>query len=99
MLRCIVSSYRTTRTKKKLNVHSVMDTSYPDDNKLLLIIADGNITGKGERSSTPEILARILGYTMSPNDKVYSCASIGELTENRAKLQYGKRGYAHALRL
>jgi chitin synthase len=72
-----------------------MDTSYPDDNKVLLVIADGNITGKGERCSTPETLAKILGYTMNPNDKVYKCKSIGELTENRAKLQYGK--YDHAL--
>jgi hypothetical protein len=88
---------KTNHTNNKLNVHSVMDTSYPDDNKLLLVIADGNITGKGERCSTPETLAKILGYTMNPNDKVYSCASIGELTENRAKLQYGKCGCAHAL--
>jgi len=78
-----------------LGIDSVMDTSYPDDNKVLLVIADGNITGKGERCSTPETLAKILGYTMNPNDKVYKCKSIGELTENRAKLQYGK--YDHAL--
>jgi hypothetical protein len=37
-----------------------MDTSYPDDNKVLLVIADGNITGKGERCSTPQTLAKIL---------------------------------------
>ena len=74
-----------------------MDTSYPDDNKVLLVIADGNITGKGERCSTPETLAKILGYKMNPNDRVYNCKSIGELTENRAKVQYGTCGYAHAL--
>jgi hypothetical protein len=34
---------------------------------------------------------------MNPNDKVYSCASIGELTENRAKLQYGKCDHSHVL--
>ena len=74
-----------------------MDTSYPDDNKVLLVIADGNITGKGERCSTPETLAKILGYKMNPNDRVYNCKSIGELTENRAKVQYGTCGNAHAM--
>mmetsp|Transcript_3655 Transcript_3655/g.8103 ORF Transcript_3655/g.8103 Transcript_3655/m.8103 type:complete len:1279 (-) Transcript_3655:212-4048(-) len=70
-------------------IGSVMDTSYPDDNKVLLVVADGNITGKGETYSTPEVLAKILGYTMNPSDRTYKCKSIGDLTENRAKLFYG----------
>lgn len=85
----MVPCYNEGDKELRKTIDSVMDTSYPDDNKVLLVIADGNITGKGERCSTPETLSRILGYKMNPNDKLYSCKSIGELTENRAKIQYG----------
>ena len=46
---------------KELNktIKSVTDTTYPDDNKCLIAIADGQITGKGEPASTPQILGRI----------------------------------------
>ena len=71
-------------------IDSVMDTSYPDDNKVLLVVADGNITGKGENLSTPQTLSKILGYKMSSKDHMYNCKSIGDLTENRAKLYYGE---------
>ena len=86
----MVPCYNEGDKELRKTIDSVMDTSYPDDNKVLLVIADGNITGKGERMSTPETLAKLLGYKMdSKEGKVYNCKSIGELTENRAKIQYG----------
>ena len=85
----MVPCYNEGNKELRKTIDSVMDTSYPDDNKVLLVVADGNITGKGERISTPETLSRILGYKMSPKDKSYKCKSIGHLTENRAKLYYG----------
>ena len=68
---------------------NLKDTTYPDDNKVLFVVADGNITGKGEKISTPETLSRILGFEMKSSDKSYKCKSIGELTENRAKVYHG----------
>ena len=85
----MVPCYNEGNKELSKTIDSVMDTSYPDDNKVLLVVADGNITGKGEKRSTPDVLARILGYTMSPSDKSYKCKSIGDLTDNRAKLYYG----------
>ena len=85
----MVPCYNEGNKELSKTIDSVMDTSYPDDNKVLLVVADGNITGKGEKRSTPDVLARILGYTMSPTDKSYKCKSIGDLTDNRAKLYYG----------
>lgn len=86
----MVPCYNEGDKELRKTIDSVMDTSYPDDNKVLLVIADGNITGKGERMSTPETLAKLLGYKMdSKEEKIYNCKSIGELTENRAKIQYG----------
>ena len=66
-----------------------MDTTYPDDNKVLLVIADGNVTGKGEKMSTPDTLAKLLGFKQSHTDRAYECNSIGELPANRAKIYYG----------
>ena len=85
----MVPCYNEGDKELRKTIDSVMDTSYPDDNKVLLVIADGNITGKGERMSTPETLAKIFGYKTDSKGKVYSCKSIGDLTENRATIQYG----------
>merc|ERR1711966_544848 len=85
----MVPCYNEGDKELRKTIDSVMDTSYPDDNKVLLVIADGNITGKGERISTPETLAKILGFTINPSDKAYKCTSIGNITENRATLHYG----------
>ena len=93
----MVPCYNEGDKELRKTIDSVMDTSYPDDNKCLLVIADGNITGKGEKMSTPETLAKLLGYKMNPNEKVYNCKSIGELTENRAKIKYGMNTVIHAL--
>ena len=85
----MVPCYNEGDKELRKTIDSVMDTSYPDDNKALLVIADGTITGKGERMSTPETLAKIFGYKTDSKGKVYSCKSIGDLTENRATIQYG----------
>jgi len=85
----MVPCYNEGDKELRKTIDSVMDTSYPDDNKVLFVIADGNITGKGERFSTPETLSKILGYKMSPSDRTYKCKSIGDITENQAKLHYG----------
>jgi len=85
----MVPCYNEGDKELRKTIDSVMDTTYPDDNKVLLVVADGNITGKGEKMSTPDTLAKILGYKQSPTDRAYDCKSIGELTANRAKIYYG----------
>ena len=86
----MVPCYNEGDKELRKTIDSVMDTTYPDDNKVLLVVADGNITGKGERMSTPQTLAAILGYKERSNDRTYNCKSIGHITENRAKLYYGE---------
>ena len=85
----MVPCYNEGDKELRKTIDSVLDATYPDTNKVLLVVADGNITGKGERMSTPETLSKILGYKMSLNDRMYKFQSIGDLTENRAKLHYG----------
>jgi len=85
----MVPCYNEGDKELRKTIDSVMDTTYPDDNKILFVVADGNITGKGEKMSTPDTLAKILGYKQRHTDRAYDCKSIGELTENRAKIYYG----------
>ena len=87
----MVPCYNEGDKELRKTIDSVMDTTYPDDNKVLLVVADGNITGKGENMSTPDTLSRILGFKQNKADRAYDCKSIGELTENRAKLYYGTK--------
>lgn len=86
----MVPCYNEGDNELRKTISSVMDTSYPTQNKVLVIVADGNITGRGEEMSTPDVLAELLGYDTSPSDTIHKCKSIGDLSENRAKLYYGK---------
>jgi chitin synthase len=71
-------------------IDSVMGTTYPEENKVIFIIADGVVTGAGQELSTPEHLAEILGFEMDPhNDELYGYESIGLLTENKARVYHG----------
>lgn len=70
-------------------INSVLKTEYPEENKMILVIADGIITGKGEVSSTPEILAKIFGFEINADDISYEYQSIGEIPCNRARVYSG----------
>jgi cellulose synthase/poly-beta-1,6-N-acetylglucosamine synthase-like glycosyltransferase len=93
----MVPCYNEGDKELRKTIDSIMDSTYPDDNKVLLVVADGNITGKGEKMSTPDTLAKILGYKHSHTDRAYDCESIGDFTANRAKIYYGTYGdpYGH----
>jgi chitin synthase len=43
-------------------VESLATTDYPDDRKLLFVIADGIITGSGEKMSTPDICLSLMHF-------------------------------------
>eukprot|EP00984_Skeletonema_dohrnii_P021803 scaffold10974_cov207-Skeletonema_dohrnii-CCMP3373.AAC.8 len=71
-------------------IDSVLGTTYPEENKVVFIIADGVVTGAGQDMSTPEHLAEILGFEMDPgNDEEYDYDSIGLLTSNKARVYHG----------
>ena len=56
----------------------------------MVVIADGNITGKGESMSTPMTLSRILGFDIDDKeDSSYAYKSIGNITNNRANVYSG----------
>lgn len=52
----VVTCYSEGREGLKSTIESLCETDYPDDQKMLFIVADGLITGSGNDKSTPEIL-------------------------------------------
>ena len=52
----MVPCYNEGDNELRKTIKSVLNTSYPDENKVLLMVADGLVTGDGEDMSTPEHL-------------------------------------------
>lgn len=71
-------------------INSILESNYPSDHKVLVVVADGIITGRGEYFNTPATLARLLGFSLdSKRDQAYAYKSIGDVTENRASVYSG----------
>ena len=86
----MVPCYNEGDKELRKTINSVVETHYPSDNKVMVVVADGNITGKGESMSTPKILSKILGFDIDENeDASYAYRSIGTLRENRANVYSG----------
>lgn len=85
----MVPCYNEGELELRKTIDSVVATSYPGQNKVLLVVADGLITGKGERASTPQHLARILGFHPTKYDRSYAYSSIGRAAENSAYVYHG----------
>ena len=52
----VITCYSEGEEGLRATIESLVETEYPDDQKLLFIVADGLIHGSGEAKSTPEIL-------------------------------------------
>ncbi|CAB4387732.1 unnamed protein product [Rhizophagus irregularis] len=93
----MVPCYSEGYESMKASFDSLVATDYPDQNKILFIIADGNITGSGNDKSTPDILLDfIVPYNENfDNVRAKSYLSIGEGTKrhNMAKVYIGHYQY------
>jgi cellulose synthase/poly-beta-1,6-N-acetylglucosamine synthase-like glycosyltransferase len=85
----MVPCYNEGDAELRKTIKSILNTDYPDENKVLVVVADGIITGRGEWINTPRTLANLLGFELSKRDKAYSYKSIGTKTENKASLYHG----------
>ncbi len=68
----------------------MLNTSYPDENKVLFMVADGLVTGNGEDMSTPEHLSNILGFDIDEfEDERFEYECIGVVhTKNRPRVYH-----------
>jgi chitin synthase len=60
----MVPCYNEGEKELRKTINSILDSNYPPDHKVLMVVADGIITGRGEYFNTPATLARLLGFTL-----------------------------------
>jgi chitin synthase len=87
----MVPCYNEGDNELRKTIKSVLNTTYPDENKVLFMVADGIVTGDGEDMSTPEHLANILGFDIDEfEDDTFEYDCIGvTLTKNRSRVYHG----------
>ncbi len=89
---CLVTCYSEGEESLRTTLDSISTTSYADSRKLLFIVADGMITGAGEKRSTPDICVSLLEADPrfgNPIPMSYNAVGSGAKAENRAMVYAG----------
>ena len=75
---CLVPCYTEGELSLKKTLESIANLEYDAKHRLLFIVADGNVVGQGNDSSTPRILLDILGVDSTVEPKSFAFESIGK---------------------
>ncbi|CAO3597630.1 unnamed protein product [Absidia cylindrospora] len=90
---CLVTCYSEGVEGLRATLDSITTTDYPNSHKLILVIADGDITGHGNTQSTPDICVSMMKDFLIPPSQVqpYSYVAIadGKKRHNMAKVYGG----------
>ncbi|RUS15398.1 putative Csh5-chitin synthase 5 [Endogone sp. FLAS-F59071] len=90
---CLVTCYSEGEESMRTTLDSIATTDYPNSHKLIFVIADGIITGAGNRKSTPDICVSMMKDLVIPEEDVppYSYVAIadGKKRLNMAKVYAG----------
>ena len=89
---CLVTCYSEGEGSIRSTLDSISQTTYSDARKLLFVVADGMITGAGERMSTPDICVGLLDADPrfgNPTPMSYLAIGSGTKRENRAMVYAG----------
>jgi chitin synthase len=89
---CLVTCYSEGEDSIRSTLDSISRTTYSDARKLLFIVADGMITGAGEKMSTPDICVGLLDADPrfgNPMPMSYFAIGSGMKRENRAMVYAG----------
>ncbi|CAO3584151.1 unnamed protein product [Absidia cylindrospora] len=90
---CLVTCYSEGEEGLRTTLDSIATTDYPNSHKLILVIADGEITGHGNAQSTPDICVSMMQDFLIPPSQVqpYSYVAIADGTKrhNMAKVYAG----------
>ncbi|KAG1223444.1 hypothetical protein G6F35_004659 [Rhizopus arrhizus] len=89
----LITCYSENTEGIRGTVESLSMTDYPDDRKLLFLIADGIITGHGETLSTPEMCLSLITFDdesmKNPEPMEYIAVAVGAKQFNCAKVYAG----------
>ena len=89
---CLVTCYSEGEESLRTTLDSISLTTYSDARKLLFVVADGMITGAGEKRSTPDICVGLLEADPrfgNPVPMAYTAVGAGAKAENRAMVYAG----------
>lgn len=89
---CLVTCYSEGEESLRTTLDSISLTTYSDQRKLLFVVADGMITGAGEKRSTPDICVGLLDADPrfgNPTPMSYIAVGSGSKQENRAMVYAG----------
>ena len=89
---CLVTCYSEGEDSLRTTLDSISNTSYSDNRKLLFVVADGMITGAGEKRSTPDICVSLLEADPrfgTPTPMSYIAVGSGSKRQNRAMVYAG----------
>ncbi|KAI8368346.1 chitin synthase-domain-containing protein [Choanephora cucurbitarum] len=90
---CLVTCYSEGEEGLRTTLDSIATTDYPNSHKLILVVADGMITGHGNPMSTPDICLSMMHHFLVPPDQVeahsYVAIADGTKRHNRAKVYAG----------
>ena len=89
---CLVTCYSEGEESLRTTLDSISRTSYSDNRKLLFVVADGMITGAGEKRSTPDICVSLLDADPrfgNPIPMSYVAVGSGAKGQNRAMVYAG----------
>ena len=94
---CLVTAYSEGEMGIRSTLDSLAMTDYPNSHKVILVICDGVIKGKGELMSTPEIvLGMMKDHTILPEEVPafsYVAVASGSKRHNMAKVYSGFYDY------
>ncbi|KAK3115550.1 Chitin synthase, class 3 [Teratosphaeriaceae sp. CCFEE 6253] len=94
---CLVTAYSEGPEGIRTTLDSIAMTDYPNSHKLILVVCDGLIKGKGESMSTPEAcVAMMRDHAVHPDDVQpfsYVAVASGSKRHNMAKIYSGFYDY------
>ncbi|KAI8143933.1 chitin synthase-domain-containing protein [Fennellomyces sp. T-0311] len=89
----LITCYSENTEGIRATVESLSMTDYPDDRKLLFLIADGIITGHGETMTTPDMCLSLMTFDNpameNPEPMSYIAVANGAKMHNMAKVYAG----------
>ncbi|KAJ4077058.1 Chitin synthase, class 3 [Fusarium oxysporum] len=100
---CLVTAYSEGEEGIRTTLDSIATTDYPNSHKVIVVICDGIIKGKGETMSTPDVCLGMLKDHSIPPDMVepfsYVAVASGSKRHNMAKIYCGFYDYGRNSRI